>query len=158
MSYVAQMKSLSAYNRWADDKIVTAAETLSLDALQTEAADGRSIVETLAHSVRTQLWWLSTWSAVPSQLYEHRTGAGLQQAFEEAHSRIERFATKTEDLEWERVVEFSFPGASALRLPAWQTFLQVMYHSFQHRAQVAEALTRLGHSPGDMDYILWLLG
>ena len=157
MSYVAQMRSLSAYNRWADERIVTATETLSLDALQTEAADGRSIVETLAHSVRAQLWWLSIWTGVPSPLYKHESRAGLQHAFADAHSRIETFATKTDDLEWERLVEFSFPGASALRLPAWQTFLQVMYHSIQHRAQVAEALTRLDHSPGDMDYILWLL-
>jgi uncharacterized damage-inducible protein DinB len=156
MSYVTQLKSLSSYNRWADETIVATADPLSDEALETQGADGRSIRATLAHAVGTQLWWLGNWTGVRPPPYE-QTRAGLHQAFADAHARIDVLVASTDDLGWERPVEFSFPGRPALHLPTWQTFVQVMYHGTQHRAQVAEALSRVGHSPGDMDYILWLL-
>jgi uncharacterized damage-inducible protein DinB len=156
MSYVTQMQSLAAYNRWADDKILATADPLPDDALATAAADGRSIRATLEHAVGTQLWWLGNWTGVRPPQYDQGR-AWLQQAFADSHTRIDAFVAATDNAGWERVIEFSFPGAPALNLPTWQTFAQVMYHGIQHRAQIAEALTLLGHSPGDMDYILWLL-
>lgn len=156
MSYTTQLQSLAAYNRWANDKLIATADALPDDALGTEAADGRSIRDTLAHAVGTQLWWLGNWTGLQPPKYE-QTRTGLKQAFADSHARIDALVIATDDADWERVVDFSFPGAPQLHLPKWQTFAQVMYHGIQHRAQLAEALTRLGNSPGDMDYILWLL-
>jgi uncharacterized damage-inducible protein DinB len=155
MSYATQMKSLAAYNRWANDKIVAIADPLTDDALASDAADGRSIIDTLAHAVGTQLFWLNNWTGVKSK-YDHAR-AGLVEAFADSHERIDALVAATDEAAWARVIEFSFPGTPTLRLPMWQTFGQVMYHGMQHRAQVAEGLTRLGHSPGDLDYIIWLL-
>jgi uncharacterized damage-inducible protein DinB len=156
MSYVTQFQSLAAYNRWANGKIIATAEPLADDALGTEAADGRSILDTLTHTVGTQLWWLGNWTGVQPPHYEP-TRTGLGQAFADSHARMDELLAATDDDGWLSLIEFSFPGAPQLHLPRWQTFAQVMNHGVQHRAQLAEALTRLGHSPGDMDYILWLL-
>jgi uncharacterized damage-inducible protein DinB len=156
MSYVTQLRSLAAYNRWANDKIMVTADSLSEDDLAADAADGRSIIDTLAHIVGTQLWWLGNWTGVKAARHE-QTRVGLKRAFGDSHTRIDLFVVATDAAGWEQVIEFAFPGAPPFHLPKWQTFGQVMYHGIQHRAQVAEALTRLGYSPGDMDYILWLL-
>jgi uncharacterized damage-inducible protein DinB len=155
MSYGTQMKSLAAYNRWANDKIVAIADPLSDDALAANAADGRSIIDTLAHMVGTQLFWLNNWTGVKSAWDYKR--AGLAGALTDSHDRMDALVAATDEAGWARVIEFSFPGTPALRLPMWQTFGQVMFHGMQHRAQVAEGLTSLGHSPGDLDYIIWLL-
>jgi uncharacterized damage-inducible protein DinB len=56
------------------------------------------------------------------------------------------------------VIEFAFQAGAPLRLPMWQTLTQVMLHGVQHRTEAAMLLTRAGCSPGNMDYILWLLG
>ena len=155
MSYATQMKSLAAYNRWANDKIVAIADSLADDSLAAEAAHGSSILDTLAHTVGTQLFWLNNWTGLKSQYDFAR--AGLVEAFADSHERMDALVAATDEAGWARVIEFSFPGTPTLRLPMWQTFGQVMYHGMQHRAQVAEGLTRLGHSPGDLDYIIWLL-
>jgi uncharacterized damage-inducible protein DinB len=149
------MKSLAAYNRWANDKIVAIADSLADDSLTAEAAHGSSILDTLAHTVGTQLFWLNNWTGLKSQYDFAR--AGLVEAFANSHERMDALVAATDEAGWTRVIEFSFPGTPTLRLPRWQTFGQVMYHGMQHRAQVAEGLTRLGHSPGDLNYIIWLL-
>ena len=155
MSYATQLQSLAAYNRWADDRILTAADPLTDEALGADCADGRSIQDSLLHALGTQLWWLGNWTGVQPLAYQ-QTRAGLRQAYADAHDRIDALVAATDEAKWATVLEFSFPGAPALKLPMWQTFAQVMLHGVQHRAQVAEALTGRGHLAGDMDYILWL--
>ncbi len=155
MSYGTQMKSLAAYNRWADDKIVAIVKDLSEAELAMPADSDRSLGRTLVHSVGTQLFWLNNWTGVKSQ-YDHEHG-GMVDAFTDAHDRLDALIAATDESRWAGVIEFSFTGTPTLRLPMWQTFAQVMLHGMQHRAQVAEGLTRLGKSPGDMDYIIWLL-
>jgi uncharacterized damage-inducible protein DinB len=43
-----------------------------------------------------------------------------------------------------------------IRLPnLWLTLAHVVNHSTQHRSEAAEALTMMGHSPGDLDLGLY---
>jgi uncharacterized damage-inducible protein DinB len=156
MGYATQMQSLATYNRWANDRILTTADALTDGELRADCADGRSIQGCLRHALGTQLWWLGNWTGVQPPAYEQGR-AGLHQAYADAHDRIDSLVAATDDARWAGVIEFSFPGAPALQLPMWQTFAQVMLHGVQHRAQLAEALTTHGQSPGDMDDILWLL-
>jgi uncharacterized damage-inducible protein DinB len=155
VSHSVQMQSLAAYNRWADDRILTTADPLSDDALNADCADGRPILGALLHALGTQLWWLGNWTGIQPPVYE-QTRAGLRQAYTDAHDRIDTLVAATDGARWAAALEFSFPGAPVIKLPMWQTFAQVMLHGVQHRSQLAEALTRLGHSPGDMEYIIWL--
>ena len=42
------------------------------------------------------------------------------------------------------------------RLPdLWLSLLHLVNHSTQHRSEAAEALTMIGHSPGDLDLGLY---
>jgi uncharacterized damage-inducible protein DinB len=38
----------------------------------------------------------------------------------------------------------------------WQILVHILYHSAQHRSEMAEMLTRYGQSPGDLDFVFYL--
>lgn len=52
----------------------------------------------------------------------------------------------------ERIVELEPRGLRRTRWPLWMLMAHVALHSTQHRAEAALELTRLGSSPGDLDY------
>ena len=47
-------------------------------------------------------------------------------------------------------------GAETRTLARWQGIMQSTNHGTQHRAEAAHMLTELGHSPGDIDLIVYL--
>jgi len=157
MSYAAQLRSLVDYNRWANERILAAADGVSDEEFARKGEDGLSIENALRHAARTQIWWLGNWTGADAVDVE-RSREGLRHAYADAQDRLEALVASTDDAGWERMVEFSFQPGSPLRLPLWQTVTQVMLHCIQHRAEAAVLLTRAGRSPGNLDYIIWLLG
>ncbi len=157
MSHAAQLRSLVAYNRWANERILAASDALAGEEFERKGDDGLSIEGVLGHAVRTQIWWLGNWTGAAVLDFE-RTRDGLRRAYVDTHDRLDALVASTDESGWERTVEFEFQPGSPLKLPMWQTFTQVMMHGIQHRAEAAALLTRAGRSPGNMDYILWLLG
>jgi uncharacterized damage-inducible protein DinB len=156
MSHATQLRSLVDYNRWANERILAASEAIPDEQFARDDADGLSLQGALLHAVRTQLWWLGNWTDVQPPRYE-RSRDGLRRAYSDSHDRLDALVAETDDAGWERMIDFAFQPGAPLRLPMWQTFTQVMMHGIQHRAEAAVLLTHAGHSPGNMDYILWLL-
>jgi len=147
-----------AYNRWANERIIAVSDALSDDAFAREDPDGLSLRHVLEHALGTQIWWLSNWTgASASGVDIPGSREGLRRAYQDAHDRMDALVVAADDAGWERDIEFTFPGAPPMHLPAWQTMSQVLMHGIQHRAEAAVLLTRAGQSPGNMDYILWLL-
>ena len=157
MTYTTQLQSLVAYNRWADERVLAAAGGVSDEEFARKGDDGLSIEGALGHAVRTQIWWLGNWTGAGVVDYE-RSREGLRRAYADTQNRLDALVASTDDASWERMVEFEFQRGSPLHLPMWQTVLQVMLHGIQHRTEEAVLLTRAGRSPGNLDYILWLLG
>lgn len=46
-------------------------------------------------------------------------------------------------------------GGKTYQIVPWQGLTQILFHSAQHRSEVAEMLTRHGQSPGDIDFIFF---
>jgi len=54
------------------------------------------------------------------------------------------------------VVEYTNFEGERWAYPLWQQMLHQVNHATQHRSEAAMLLTRLGHSPGWLDYIYFI--
>lgn len=55
------------------------------------------------------------------------------------------------------VVTLKMRDGQEQTLARWQILLHILYHSAQHRSEMAELLTRYGQSPGDTDFLFYAL-
>ena len=60
------------------------------------------------------------------------------------------------DADVQREVVTESRDGSEFRLSFWAYLAQVANHGIQHRSEAAEALTKIGRSPGDLDLIFYL--
>ena len=116
LSYATQARSLVEYNRWANERVLAAADGVPDEEFARKGEDGLSIEGALRHAVRTQIWWLGNWTGADVVDFE-RSRDGLRPAYAETHDRLDALIASTDDAAWERDVEFSFQPGSPLRLP-----------------------------------------
>jgi uncharacterized damage-inducible protein DinB len=56
----------------------------------------------------------------------------------------------------DKVMEYTNTKGLAFAYPRWQTMVHQVNHATQHRAETALLLTRLGHSPGELDVLAYM--
>jgi uncharacterized damage-inducible protein DinB len=53
-------------------------------------------------------------------------------------------------------IEYTRTEGTHFKTPLWQILLHVINHGTQSRSEAAVLLTQYGHSPGDLDYMVFL--
>ena len=160
MSKVEFLRSMYGYNEWANDRILETASKLS-EAQLSEKSDlsPKGIADTLGHALSTQIFWLAEWEKEGSFEMSMIQGlSGLQtvrERFTESHTALAKFI---DGLSEEDAVRPITPpewwgDTPGVVIPLWHMMTQVATHGMQHRAEVAQALTAAGESPGELDYI-----
>lgn len=152
---------LYAYHCWATDRVLGTAAALTPEQFSaTNALPWGSIRGTLAHMLDSEWLWriLLTEGSVPEtrrDFAECATAVELRAAWEEvrAHWRANLAAWSDDDLQADSA--YVLPNGAVRTQPLWLAVAHVVNHGTQHRAEVAQALTELGHSPGDLDLSYW---
>jgi uncharacterized damage-inducible protein DinB len=144
---------------WARDKVLAAAEGLSQEEYTREGAwTYKSIGGILAHTLGGETVWLPRLRGDPpamTRLEDAPDVATLRSkwAAEEAAQRA--YLSKLTDEEVAGNLVFTGRDGQERRVPRWQILTLVYHHTTQHRSEAAEALTMAGHSPGDMDLMVF---
>jgi uncharacterized damage-inducible protein DinB len=158
-----ELQLIFEYNYWANAKMLAGAHRVALEQYVAPAAfPYGGLRGTLVHILEAEWSWrlrfqglgygdelLPDVFATPAEL--------------EAHWHAEEHAMRTflgslrnEDL-GRHVRYTSLDGAPRDRI-LWQSLLHVAFHGTQHRAEAAALLTEYGHSPGDIDFNVFLDG
>ncbi len=66
------------------------------------------------------------------------------------------YLNRLRDTDLNQTVSLQNRDGERFKRVLWQPLLHVITHSVQHRAEVAEALTALGYSPGNLDFEIYL--
>ena len=147
---LAATRTLLAYSAWATDRLLDQAAQLT--PAQFAAAPGGalpSVRQILAHALGAEVVWRTRF----------QTGAPAvdfrPEDFADAGAMRAHLATLTDD-DLAGPYRFTRQG-TAHELPRWAIFAQLVNHGTQHRAEAAALLTDLGHSPGDLDFLFYML-
>jgi uncharacterized damage-inducible protein DinB len=142
-------RSIVAYTRWADDRILDAASRLAPD-------DFAPLAPQLAHMTGTIRWWHARWTG--GQFEEPRVESfeDARSVLTAAHDAFEAFAATLDDPGWNHAARWWKDFGYDMAAPAGEMLAQVVLHGVQHRSEIAAALTALGQSPGNLDYLFFL--
>jgi uncharacterized damage-inducible protein DinB len=156
------LKSLFAYNHWADLRVVEACRALGPARYEQEPAPGwPSVRATLVHIADATWIWSQRLDGEPVAARATETdvptlddAAALLARGHDAFDRLletlppERLATVWTYRNFEN---------RELSLPLWAVFRHVVNHATYHRGQIASKFGRLGATAAKTDFVLWAI-
>lgn len=157
-------RTLFDYNYWARDRVLGAAAGLSREAY--EASNGftyGSLRGILVHALSAEWIWRRRWQDGVSPARhltadEVPTLPALRARWLQEEAQMRAFLdTLTQERLGAGLPYASTEGEAHSNI-LWHLMAHVINHSTSHRSEAAEALTMLGHSPGDLDMIQYFRG
>ncbi len=159
---IAYLRLLFAYNRWANQRVLARAAELTEEECtrQLPGLSMGSIAGVLAHQLGTEMIWLARCrgespAAVPSWM-DFTSFDALVSRWQEQEAAQSRFLDSLDDAAVTSPVTYRTTRGEEFSQPLGYLMAHVVNHGTQFRAEAAVGLTALGHSPGDLDLILYL--
>ena len=159
MSSRRAMIALFDYNRRANERLLDAMTKVDERELLRDAGIPFGNVQSnMLHILGSMVSWVIRLTGKTPELAKLEPGsivAGLSQSFGSAHDGFARYLDSLTDEDVERetsFIDFEAGRPHDLIRPLWEVLLSVGSHGMSHRSEVAIVLTRLGASPGEIDY------
>jgi len=149
------------YNYWANKRILGASANVTQEQFLASASfPFGGLRGTLLHILDTEWGWRALFQSIDSASELLEADFPTIAAFE-AHWREEETAMRAylaglsdEDME-SHLIYTTDMGIKRDRI-LWHCLLHVVNHGTQHRGEAAALLTEYGHSPGDLDFTVFL--
>ncbi|HKY54567.1 MAG TPA: DinB family protein [Anaerolineales bacterium] len=152
---------LYQYNAWSNAKILNAASKITQEQfLAPVPFPHGSLRGTLVHALFGEWVWRKRWEGSPQNPIwkpdEFPTFESLQSRWADEESRLVNFVSNVTDEQLYSKINYisteGFPHERVL----WECMAHLVNHGTQHKTEAAAILTGLGHSPGDIDLIVYL--
>ncbi|CAN5434805.1 hypothetical protein BH09CHL1_BH09CHL1_19870 [soil metagenome] len=152
--------TMFGYNASVNAKVLEIASSLTDEELDapTNYAQG-SIRATLAHLLRVQWSWRTVTEKhlPPSSAPQISGTSSIAELTAFARAEAEAISTWVA-IQSDAELATPFPskyGDQEFEILPWQALTQMLFHSMQHRSEIALWLTEKGPSPGDLDFIYY---
>ena len=154
-------RTLYDWRYWARDRVLTAAGDLTEeDYARPNGFTYGNVRGILTHTLGSEILWCArVLGEMPRGLLtqeELPTVTALRALWEEEERKMRAFLAQLTDQDVEKSVSFRGRDGNERVYPVWQLLTLVFHHTVQHRSEAAEALTAIGRSPGDMDFLVYL--
>jgi uncharacterized damage-inducible protein DinB len=154
------IRDLYAYSAWANARIIDTAEQLTSEQFTTSGDGFDSIRDTLVHTASVQWLWLERWrERSPRELWDpagFTAVAELGRRWDEVEAATSAYIATLREPDLARVISYVNFQGEQWAYPLWQQLLHQVNHATQHRSEAALLLTRLGYSPGWLDYLVYV--
>jgi uncharacterized damage-inducible protein DinB len=154
---------LIAYNGWANARILGAAASLTEEQFLTpDSYPHGGLRGTLVHALFAEMVWRLRWQGMaPDYRYRLKPEdfpnvASLRARWTEEENQLMTFVAALTDEQLNTAIDYTSTEGGQHRRRIWEGMAHMVNHGTQHRAEAAAMLTELGHSPGDIDLIVFL--
>jgi uncharacterized damage-inducible protein DinB len=153
---------LYGYNQWANDRILQRAARLSPRQLTARSGLSHgSLLDTLLHIADTEWSWrLACQQAMfPTEYIDRKKFGSLQalRTFWRGEMAVmQDYVASLTDRRLRANVQYRWPRARPRSRPLWHILVHVANHGTQHRGEAGQHLAMCGHSPGDLDFLVYI--
>lgn len=149
------------YNYWANKRILAAATQVSPEQFVAPTTHNYGTLRnTLVHTLDAEFSWRTRCESgvfgEELQETDFPTVPSLTQHWAEEEQAMRTFLASLQDADLERIVSYPVDHGTRSRI-LWHCLFHVVNHGTQHRSEAAAILTDYGHSPGDLDFTVFLL-
>ncbi len=157
---IEDIRLLYDYNQWANERILTkSAEVTPAQFDAPTTYSWGSLRGTLVHTLDTEFGWrvlvqTNAWTAdlKPEAL---PTLAAVKTRWDEENAAWDAYLSRLTDADMTHVVRYEIPEGVRERV-LWHCLWHVVNHGMQHRSEAAQMLTDYGHSPGNLDFTVYM--
>ncbi len=158
---IAEIHSLFDYNYWVNQRILKAAAGLSPEQFTAPAGVSHdSLRGTLVHALGAEwVWRVRCQGNSPPGLLSEDDFPDLEtlvRQWREEEREMRSYLDRLTDDDLDCIITYSRTEGKTYETPLWQILVHVINHGTQSRSEAAVLLTQFGHSPGDLDYMIFL--
>jgi uncharacterized damage-inducible protein DinB len=152
---------LYEYNRWANARILGAAAQIGeAQFLAPGGFPHGGLRGTLVHTFVAEWIWRMRWQGSPPNVRltpeDFPTFASLKTRWHEEEKKLIEFVESVTETRLQAEFDYISTEGSPHRRVVWESMAHLVNHGTQHRSEAAAMLTAMGHSPGDIDLIVFL--
>ena len=156
---VKDLEGLYDYGYWANAKLFRVMSTMPQeDFTRTVAGSYGSIRNTMVHSLSAECW-LDRCGGLPRgaklESADYATVESLVSTCGKVEASMREFLSDLKDGDLTREIEFTLGGPEKRSMPLGQLLRHGANHGVHHRGQVALLLRVLGHTPGNVDLLIY---
>jgi uncharacterized damage-inducible protein DinB len=150
------------YNYWASARILSATLQVMPEAfVAANTSSYGSLRGTLVHILSAETIWRRRLQGeqMPTGLPQEAdfpTPQSLHDACLDAEAHMRAYLDSLSDSDLQAICQYKNTKGVPFQNTTWHILSHMLNHGTQHRAEAAAMLTDLGHSPGDVDMILYL--
>lgn len=157
----ATFKKLIDYGRWSNAQLLAASASLTNEQLDSPFEMGRgNLRRTLMHIWAGESVWLARMSGKSETPWPDESQpisvSELTQRFEVLWHQIDAFLDSLKEDDLSRVLPYRDSLGGLFDASLWDMWLQFINHSVHHRAQAVNMLRRIGASPPELDYMMFI--
>jgi uncharacterized damage-inducible protein DinB len=154
--------TLYNYNQWANAKILNAASNATQEqSLASASFPHGGLRGTLVHAMFAEWIWRTRWEGISPATRlkpeEFPTLEALRARWAEEEKQLMDFVAGVSEERLNDTFDYRNTSGKPFTKILWQVMAHVVNHGTQHRTEAAAILTDLGHSPGDIDMISFLI-
>ncbi len=160
---MTDVMTLVDYNYWATVRVLRAAEHVNRDQfVATPSGQTTSLREVLVHIMSAERLWRVRWEtgASPDMVWAETFPelAALRQYWEEEQHAMRAYLATLDDALLGQHVQFQrASGDQSASFVRWHLLMQLVTHGTHHRSEAAALLTTYGQSPGNLDFLFFVL-